>query len=156
VNTYPYEPGQGQALLAGRANANGFKALLRGVAQTDPKEIMVAIQGQLNAGVGVEIEIAACRPPPSTRIASSPWWRTGGEMDYAGCSPRPAMPMGHSPSADQENWPPTNFTIALHQTEGRGSCEGKPCRPPTRPSGGRRTPSPADHRGRLPLDLPLR
>jgi len=65
---------------------NGFKTLLRGVAQTDPKEIMVAIQGQLKQ-VGVDVEVAALPAAALSADRFKPLEENRGEMDYAGWSP---------------------------------------------------------------------
>jgi len=114
VKTYPYDPAKAKALLAEAGYANGFKALLRGVAQTDPKEIMVAIQGQLKQ-VGVEIEIAALPAAALNADRFKPLAENRGEMDYAGWSPSTGdADWGIRPLLTKENWPPTNFTIGFY------------------------------------------
>jgi glutathione transport system substrate-binding protein len=114
VKTYPYDPAKAKALLAEAGYPNGFKTLLRGVAQTDPKEIMVAIQGQLKQ-VGVDVEIAALPAAALSADRFKPLEENRGEMDYAGWSPSTGdADWGIRPLLTKDNWPPSNFTIGFY------------------------------------------
>jgi glutathione transport system substrate-binding protein len=114
VKTYPHDPAKAKALLAEAGYPNGFKALLRGVAQTDPKEVMVAIQGQLKQ-VGVDVEIAALPAAALSADRFKPLEENRGEMDYAGWSPSTGdADWGIRPLLTKDNWPPTNFTIGFY------------------------------------------
>ncbi len=114
VKTYPYDPAKAKALLAEAGYPNGFKTLLRGVAQTDAKEVMVAIQGQLQQ-VGVEVEILSL--PSATLVAErfKPLEENKAEMDYAGWSPSTGdADWGIRPLLTKDNWPPSNFTLGFY------------------------------------------
>jgi glutathione transport system substrate-binding protein len=114
VKTYPYDPAKAKALLAEAGYPNGFKTLLRGVAQTDPKEIMVAIQGQLKQ-VGVDVEVASLPAAALSADRFKPLEENRGEMDYAGWSPSTGdADWGIRPLLTKDNWPPTNFTIGFY------------------------------------------
>ncbi len=114
VKTYPYDPAKAKALLAEAGYPNGFKTLLRGVAQTDPKEVMVAIQGQLKQ-VGVDVEILSLPAAALGAERFKPLEENKGEMDYAGWSPSTGdADWGIRPLLTKENWPPTNFTIGFY------------------------------------------
>ena len=127
VKTYPYDPAKAKALLAEAGYPNGFKTLLRGVAQTDPKEIMVAIQGQLKQ-VGVDVEVASLPAAALSADRFKPLEENRGEMDYAGWSPvHGRCRLGYPPLADQgqlaahqlHHW-------LLYQPQGGGAGEGRP------------------------------
>jgi glutathione transport system substrate-binding protein len=114
VKTYPYDPAKAKALLAEAGYANGFKTVLRGVAQTDPKEVMVAIQGQLKQ-VGVDAEILTLPAATLTAERFLPLAENKGEMDYAGWSPSTGdADWGIRPLLTKDNWPPSNFTIGFY------------------------------------------
>jgi glutathione transport system substrate-binding protein len=114
VKTYPYDPAKARALLAEAGYPNGFKTLLRGVAQTDPKEVMVAIQGQLKQ-VGVDAEILSLPSATLTAERFLPPAENKGEMDYAGWSPSTGdADWGIRPLLTKDNWPPSNFTIGFY------------------------------------------
>jgi glutathione transport system substrate-binding protein len=114
VKSYPYDPAKAKALLAEAGYPNGFKTLLRGVAQTDPKEIMVAIQGQLKE-VGVDVEILSLPAAALSADRFKPLEENRGEMDYAGWSPSTGdADWGIRPLLTKDNWPPTNFTLSFY------------------------------------------
>lgn len=114
VKSYPYDPAKAKALLAEAGYPNGFKTLLRGVAQTDPKEIMVAIQGQLKQ-VGVDVEVVSMPAAALSADRFKPLEENRGEMDYAGWSPSTGdADWGIRPLLTKDNWPPTNFTIGFY------------------------------------------
>jgi glutathione transport system substrate-binding protein len=114
VKSYPYDPAKAKALLAEAGYPNGFKTLLRGVAQTDPKEIMVAIQGQLKQ-VGVDVEVLALPAAALSADRFKPLEENRGQMDYAGWSPSTGdADWGIRPLLTKDNWPPTNFTIGFY------------------------------------------
>ena len=114
VKSYPYDLAKAKALLAEAGYPNGFKTLLRGVAQTDPREVMVAIQGQLKQ-VGVEVEILSLPAAALSADRFKPLAENRGEMDYAGWSPSTGdADWGIRPLLTKDNWPPTNFTIGFY------------------------------------------
>jgi glutathione transport system substrate-binding protein len=114
VKTYPYDPAKAKALLAEAGYPNGFKTLLRGNNQTDAKEIVVAIQGQLKQ-VGVEAEVFSLPAPALTAERFKPLEENKNEMEYAGWSPSTGdADWGIRPLLTKENWPPSNFTIGFY------------------------------------------
>jgi glutathione transport system substrate-binding protein len=114
VKSYPYDPAKAKALLAEAGYPNGFKALLRGTVQTDAKEVMVAIQGQLKQ-VGVDVEILSLPAATLTADRFKPLAENRGEMDYAGWSPSTGdADWGIRPLLTKDNWPPSNFTIGFY------------------------------------------
>jgi len=96
VKSYPYDPAKAKALLAEAGYPTGLpnKVLLRSVARTDAKEVMVALQGQLKQ-VGVDVGSSRC-PWPRSGSSSRPWRRTGGNWTSPASPPPPAMPTGAS------------------------------------------------------------
>ena len=114
VKTYPYDPAKAKALLAEAGYPNGFKTVLRGNVQTDAKDAMVAIQGQLKQ-VGVDVEILALPAAALSAERFKPLEENKGEMDFAGWSPSTGdADWGIRPLLTKENWPPTNFTIGFY------------------------------------------
>jgi glutathione transport system substrate-binding protein len=115
VKMYPYDPAKAKALLAEAGYPNGLpnKVLLRGVAQTGRKEVMVALQGQLKQ-VGVDVEVLAL-PQAALRERLAPLAENRGEMDFAGFSPSTGdADWGIRPLLTKDNWPPTNYTIGFY------------------------------------------
>ena len=114
VKTYPYDLAKAKALLAEAGYPNGFKAVLRGNNQTDTKDAMVAIQGQLKQ-VGVDVEVLALPAAALSAERFLPPAENKGEMDFAGWSPSTGdADWGIRPLLTKENWPPTNFTIGFY------------------------------------------
>ena len=114
VKTYPYDPAKAKALLAEAGYANGFKTLLRGVAQTDPREVMVAIQGQLKQ-VGVDAEILSLPAAALSAERFKPLEENKNELEYAGWSPSTGdADWGIRPLLTKDNWPPSNYTIGFY------------------------------------------
>ena len=114
VKTYPYDLAKAKALLAEAGYPNGFKAVLRGNNQTDSKDAMVAIQGQLKQ-VGVDVEVLSLPAAALSAERFLPLAENKGEMDFAGWSPSTGdADWGIRPLLTKENWPPTNFTIGFY------------------------------------------
>ncbi|HSB68933.1 MAG TPA: glutathione ABC transporter substrate-binding protein [Candidatus Methylomirabilis sp.] len=114
VKTYPHDLAKAKALLAEAGYPTGFKAVLRGGVQTDAKDAMVAIQGQLKQ-VGVEVEVLALPAAALSAERFKPLEENKGEMDFAGWSPSTGdADWGIRPLLTKDNWPPTNFTIGFY------------------------------------------
>ncbi len=115
VKSYPYDPAKAKALLAEAGYPTGLpnKVLLRGVARTDAKEVMVALQGQLKQ-VGVDVEVLAL-PVAALREQLAPLAENRGELDLSGFSPSTGdADWGLRPLLTKDNWPPTNYTIGFY------------------------------------------
>ncbi len=115
VKSYPYDPIKAKALLAEGGYPNGLpnRVLLRSVARTDAKEVMVALQSQLKQ-VGVDVEVLAL-PVAALREQLVPLAENRGELDLSGFSPSTGdADWGLRPLLTKDNWPPTNYTIGFY------------------------------------------
>ena len=110
----PFDPEASKKLLAEAGYPNGFKAVVRGNNQTDTKDALVAIQGQLKQ-VGVDLEVLSLPAAALSAERFKPLEENKAEMEFAGWSPSTGdADWGIRPLLTKENWPPTNFTIGFY------------------------------------------